>query len=655
MLVSIRIKSILFRTTMLCWLIIVLTLGIFLLLVFPYQKKALLDSMISKASAISSSIAQVTTSAVVNEEYSEVIRHCLKVIEENPSIIYVVITKKDGFSLVHKAKTWKAEQLSGIWNHSIHVPPEGMFMKNDLTGERVFHFSYPFSYSGIDWGWINIGLSLEEFNKNLKFIYMRTLFILVSCSLIGLLLSYFFARSLSHPISVLTETTMRVGKGDLSARAELSTDNELEILAHSFNSMTEALQKSQREIIVARDFTENIIKAMIDPLIIVNPDGTIRKVNRATLELLDYVRDEDIVGMKVEEVLADKELAKSDGLERLMRDGYVHDYDTEIIASSGERIPVIFSRSVMKEEDGTIAAFVDSAKDMRPVKSLINSLEKAREELARSYQELRDTQSQLIQSGKMSAIGQLAAGVAHELNNPLSGVLINAKLLQELMSGPRFKNVESMEEFSEYMDIILESTYRCRTIIENLLSFSRQSKERHTDTIDINEIIDKSLSLIATELRHSFISVKKNLGSDLPAIEGIFNKLQQVFINLLLNAYQFMPDGGEIEITTASCQEGKNIETRIRDTGPGIPGENLEKIFEPFFTTMSVAQGSGRGTGLGLAICYEIIKEHGGRIDVVSEVGKGATFIINLPVHEKAEEDQEDGSNHDAAAQDIGD
>jgi signal transduction histidine kinase len=512
---AIKIRSILFRTTILCWLLIVLTLGIFLLLVFPYQKKALIDGMISKANAISSSIAQVTTSAVVNEEYSEVIEHCMRVIEENPSIIYVVITRKDGFSLVHKAKTWKIGQMSGIWNHAATVPPAGMFIKNDLAEERVFHYSYPFSYSGINWGWINIGLSLREFNSDLRSIYVRTFFILVSCSIIGLLLSYFFARRLSYPIFLLTDITMRVAKGDLSARAELATGDELENLANSFNSMTESLQKSQKE--------------------------------------------------------------------------------------------------------------------------------------------LRSTQAQLIQTGKMSAVGQLAAGVAHELNNPLSGVLINVTLLREFLSGPKFKDVGDEKEISDFLDIILESTYRCRTIIENLLSFSRQSREQHTDILDINEVIEKSLGLIATELKHGFISVKKNLQEDLPEIKGIFNKLQQVFVNLFLNAYQFMPEGGEIEITTGLCPDGKNIEARVKDTGPGIPAENMEKIFEPFFTTMAIAQGSGRGTGLGLSISYGIINEHKGQIEVESEAGKGATFIITLPINEKNEEDLHNGSDQGGSSQGIGD
>ena len=643
-------KSILFRTTLLSWFIVVLTLGIFILLVFPYQKKALIDGLISKAAAISSSIAQVTASAVVKEEYSVVIDHCMKVLEENPSILYVVITRKDGFSLIHTGAKWKAGQMEGIWNHASTVPPEGMMLQSDLAGEKVFHYSYPFSYSGIRWGWINIGLSLQKFNEDLRLIYFRTIFILVLCVVVGLVLSYFFARRLTHPIFELTDITRRVRSGDLSARANLLTEDELGSLAQSLNSMTEALQSSQRDLIVAREFIENIIKALIDPLIIVNPDGTIRMVNRATLNLLGYEREEEMTGKKMETILADDSLTAGAGLQKFIQDGYIQDYDMELTTRAGEKIPVIFAGSVMKDEQGTIVAFVDSAKDMRPIKTLIQNLENARAELARSYEELRATQAQLVQSGKMSAVGQLAAGVAHEINNPLSGVLIHAKLLKELISHRRFKepvNLSEIPEFADYTEIILEATYRCKTIIENLLSFSRQSREQHIDNVDVNEVVEKSLSLISTELRHGFISVKKSLGESLPGVKGIFNKLQQVFINILLNAYQFMPDGGEIEIATLHRQDSPCVEVRIKDSGPGIPRENMEKIFEPFFTTMAVAQGSGRGTGLGLAISYGIIKEHKGLIEVESEVGHGATFIVTLPVYKNDEGSPEDGSDDD--------
>lgn len=506
-------RSILFRTTLLSWLMIILTLGIFIVMVFPYQKKALFDDMMSKAKAIASSIAQVTASAVVSGEYDVVIDHCMTVLRKNPSILYLVLTKQDGYSLITRADRWSDKQMGGIWNHSSHIPPEGMILRSDLVGERVFHYSYPFSYSGINWGWINIGLSLEKFNADLELIYHRMLIILVLCAGAGLVMSYYFARQLSRPIFRLADITQRVGSGDLSARAEIATHDELESLAHSLNSMTAALQKS--------------------------------------------------------------------------------------------------------------------------------------------YEDLRNTQAQLVQSGKMSAVGQLAAGVAHEINNPLSGILIHAKLLRELISSPKLKDRAELEEFPEYVDIILEATYRCKTIIENLLSFSRQSNDTLVDILDMNEVIEKSLSLIATELRHGFIIVKKDPGSDLPRIEGNLTRLQQVFINILLNAHQFMPDGGEISISTALSREGKYVEARIKDTGPGIPKENLEKIFEPFFTTMSVAQGSGRGTGLGLSISYGIIKEHKGLIEVESEQGKGATFIVKLPVYKNTEGSLEDGAPECRTVQDT--
>ncbi len=242
-------KSILFRTTFLSWMIVVFTVVIFVLFMIPYQRAQLLGEMIARSKVTFTSIAQVTVTSILLEDYSTVVDHCTTVLKKNPSILYVVITRHDGFSLVHTKENWSQEQLAGMWIPTKKdLPKKGQFIQSSLVKQTVFHQSFHFTYSGIDWGWIHIGLSPEAFYADLKSLYFRTLWISLLSITVGMAASYSFARNLSKPILLLDQVTRRVGAGDLSARVEISTGDEVENLANSFNRMTQALLKSKEEL-----------------------------------------------------------------------------------------------------------------------------------------------------------------------------------------------------------------------------------------------------------------------------------------------------------------------------------------------------------------------------------------------------------------------
>ncbi|MFQ5681097.1 MAG: ATP-binding protein [Candidatus Omnitrophota bacterium] len=256
-------------------------------------------------------------------------------------------------------------------------------------------------------------------------------------------------------------------------------------------------------------------------------------------------------------------------------------------------------------------------------------LEKSMEQLATLHDELQVTQSQLMQAGKMAAVGQLASGVAHEINNPLSIILNNVQLIKLL--NEQGKGVD-LNEIKEIVDIIQESVIRARRITQGLLDFSHISTGKFTK-VSINELIKKVLSLVEYEMRMHNIAVRCKLEDSLPRINGDAQILQQVFFNLISNARwaiekKSAKDGGIISISTRFDKDKKLVTVFISDTGVGISEEDKERIFEAFYTTKPV----GEGTGLGLSIVYNIINEHKGSISVESEVGKGATFKIVFPV-----------------------
>jgi two-component system NtrC family sensor kinase len=243
---------------------------------------------------------------------------------------------------------------------------------------------------------------------------------------------------------------------------------------------------------------------------------------------------------------------------------------------------------------------------------MASSLEE-RDERIRKY-----TQQQIMKSEKMALLGQLSAGVAHEINNPLGAMLIYSSLLLEdtKPDDPRRENLEK----------IVKEANRCKEIVRGLLDFSRQ-KELNLESLDINGIIGKTLSLIEKQTLFHDIKIIKGFDLSRPRIKADEGQIQQVFLNIILNAAEAMDGKGRLTITTRYLLGDNFAEIRFSDTGCGISKENLAKIFEPFFTTKE----DKKKIGLGLAISSRIIEEHGGRIEVESELGKGTTFIIRLP------------------------
>jgi len=255
-----------------------------------------------------------------------------------------------------------------------------------------------------------------------------------------------------------------------------------------------------------------------------------------------------------------------------------------------------------RDEIGELAA---SFNDMA---SELNSREKA----------LKEAQAQLVQSEKLAAFGQLGAGIAHEVKNPLAGILGYAQL--------SLRKSEPDTVLHNNLKIIEKETKRCRTIIDNLLKFARQDKAERKP-LELNRVVEDTAVLMDHQLGMHRIRLEKELAQDLPAILGNANQLQQILMNLLLNALQAMEGtGGKIRITTGRTGDGR-AEVRISDTGPGIPKEIQARLFEPFFTT----KPAGKGTGLGLSVTYGIVKDHKGEILVESEAGQGATFLLLFP------------------------
>jgi len=356
-----------------------------------------------------------------------------------------------------------------------------------------------------------------------------------------------------------------------------------------------SLEQKALEIARLKDFSENIVESLNIGVLAVDLSGIVESWNTRMEQLFGVTRAE-AVGRKLDSLLP-AELA------------------AEIIARSGEEQVTGIYKQRLQHQGKLLTMNV----------SITPLVSKSGDRIGRlllfdDVTQRERMEEQMSQTEKLTSLGLLAAGVAHEVNTPLAVISNYIQMLAKQMpeDDPRHSIIEK----------IVKQTFRASEIVNNLLNFSRTGAAELAN-IDVNRVVEETLSLVAHPLKTSQIQVVKNLGDALPSVRGSANKLQQVFLNLFLNARDAMPSGGMLEVKTAA--HNGSVEIEIVDTGAGIPREHIHKIFDPFFTT----KATGRGTGLGLSVSYGIIKEHAGKIDVRSTPGKGTSFHVEFPAVRK--------------------
>ena len=377
------------------------------------------------------------------------------------------------------------------------------------------------------------------------------------------------------------------------------SEEDLQFLINITNQAAIAIVNAQlfHQVLRGKQEWEQTFDSITDLICLINPEYRIIRANRTLAQKLG-MEPEQIIGKKCHQVFHNR--LDSPCPECAHRQAMVtkKPFTLEMKGTSGDEVLLIsaFPRFDSKGE------FIGSVYVLRDIT------------------EQKRLREQLVQSEKMAAVGQLVSGVAHELNNPLAGIMGYSQLL--LMNNGLDSKTQS------YLNKISKESDRAKNIVNNLLTFARKHKPEKK-YLDINTILDQTIELRAYDLKVSNIQVLKNFESQLPKTMADFNQLQQVFLNIMNNAHQAIQESkgkGEIRIRTEKA--GEMIRIILEDNGPGIPEENLNKIFEPFFTTKDV----GRGTGLGLSISYGIIQQHGGKIYARSILGQEATFVIELPV-----------------------
>jgi PAS domain S-box-containing protein len=375
-----------------------------------------------------------------------------------------------------------------------------------------------------------------------------------------------------------------------------------------FQDLTKHIQM-ERELLSANSFLNNIIKSSADGIVVADLEGNILIYNDSAERILGYCAHEVIGKPGSLHKIIGPELA-AENMQRMRSGDYgppgkLTSTRITLVRKDGEEVPVSFSAAIIEKngsEIGTVNIFADQRERLRMLK------------------ELEETRMQLMQAEKIASIGRLAAGIAHEINNPLSGILIFADILMRDLAPHEPQCGEDLQE-------IINQTMRCKEIVGRLLEFSRQSVDQRFN-YDINSVIRRSAELLTHQALFHNVEFVFDLQADIPAMIGDPGQLQQVFINFIINAGTAMDGRGKITITSRFEPVAEQVILECADTGPGIPAEIMSKVFEPFFTT----KGPGEGTGLGLSVAYGIIQQHGGSMSVRNAPSGGAVFTVMLPL-----------------------
>jgi two-component system, NtrC family, sensor kinase len=387
-------------------------------------------------------------------------------------------------------------------------------------------------------------------------------------------------------------------------------------------------EKKNEELQRAKAFTDNIIRSMVNSLVVTDRDSNITTANDACCQLLGYAREE-LLGQPAGVIFVDGAPNPfhrgSELWNRCRATGSGTGIETSLKTKSSEEIPVSLNASVMRDRTGDVIGMLLVATDLREMKRLLLEAQAAaaaqREqaaERAKAYRELKALQARLIQSEKMSSLGRMAASVAHEINNPLGAIMVFSHLLLE-------NAAEDFPGRANLQKIIREAT-RCRDIVRGLLDFARPSPgARHP--ADLGAILRATLDLLKGHAAFKDIRVEIDPGAAPLEVTCDSSQIQQAFTSIMVNAADAISGPGTVTIRTWRDESRRMAAVSFSDTGCGIPPENLERIFEPFFTTKQ----EGHGTGLGLAIAYGIVERHGGTIKAESRPGEGTTFTVWLP------------------------
>ncbi len=496
--------------------------------------------------------------------------------------------------------------------------PEGLLHKSG----HIFDIYMPIVHEGKDVGALHMGVNTMEVNQRLASTTYRWITIFIVTLLAGSLLTYFLERRMRGSLKKLIQTTEHMAQGDLSQRVEIEIGDEVERLGKSFNQMAQALAEKEKELVMASNTMVSIFNGITAGIAYISRDYVIIHANHTYEALLKDITGSFFnKGHRCFELFCQRQdICKDCPGETAMKTGRSKELEREIILKNGERRVLWINAYPVQDTGENPAGFVEYVTDITQQKKLEDELRTYTERLEEIVQErthkLKKAQVQIVHQEKMAALGQMAAGVAHEIGNPLSALssLVQAVGVDLQKNRPDGK-----------INLMKEQINRISRTVREMTDFSRPATYRKSLT-HINQVIQSALGISRYDKRLKRIHVISCLDSEIPALKLDGDQLLQVFLNIIFNAGDAMTGDGTLTVT--SKLKNNSVIVLFEDTGPGVPEDLFSRIFEPFFTTKDV----GEGTGLGLSVSYGIMENMGGVISASNRKEGGAVFIVEIPL-----------------------
>lgn len=600
--------------------LIILIVGLsIVILITTSVKPKLVDKLQNRGVSIARNMAEQIAAPLLTEHFFEIqmMINDLKKDEED-IVAYVFVLDSGGSAVAHTFEKGFPVDLATFGNVAL-VDPYRILNLNTEKG-KIIHIAVPIMKNHV--GSLHLGVLYDSIKRDVRDITAALIGIIVVALGIGSLASVIFAGVITKPLSKLIGVTREVARGNLEERAQISTKDEIGELGQKFNGMLDVRQEAEEKVRQSEAYIKNILESVNDAFIVVDENYRVTSVNRAYCEQVNKSPDE-IIGRQCYEISHQSSLP---------------------CYMAGERCPVKCTfdshapESVVHIHRGRDGLPFDMEISSFPMKDISGAV-KSVIEIIHDVSEKRKLEEQLRQSQKMEAVGILSGGIAHDFNNILQAIVGYGELLED--------SVETSDPRRKYVDVIMSSAGKATDLIKGLLAFSRKQISNQK-IMDINQIL-RSAEKILSRVIGEDIELVMDLSPQNIFVLVDPSQMDQVLMNLVTNARDAMPEGGRLVINSDVIEideefvKAYNYGTHgmyglisVTDSGKGMSRETLEKVFEPFYTTKEV----GRGTGLGLAVVYGIVKQHNGFIHAYSELGRGSTFKIYLPLAKAPVEEQ---------------
>ncbi len=560
---------------------------------------ALLDLFQAKWSMSLETTSQKIGMAI-EQDRQDVVLSELKQIQQYADVQFLAVYHRNGKAMyTYNPKSLVFENLPTLPPSSSHQ----MLLKR-IDEQDIFLLEYPIFDQRLKTGSIVAAVSYHSVSLQVDHHTIMILTVGILLCLVSLIFVIFAGNHQHISLNKIKQLTDNFIKTHEIQNLDQMVSHEIKPLYESVQNLLNEVQKNT----VNRTYMDNILNTMQDAFVVLDNKGLIKSVNQATLHLLGY-ESSDLINRHVSVLFAEDEKAVNQEFEKLLLKGNVSQVETMYITKSGKKIPVRYSGSVTKDPQGNAQGIISFAHDDT---------------------ELKQTQAQLVQAGKLAGLGTLSTGIAHELNNPLTVVCGFADLMKE-----KLEKGSSLEDILPCIEKIRLASKRMTRVIDHLREFAREQRFSDYSLLSIHKVMNDSLIFLEQQIKNKNIKLLIDIDEHIPKILGNATRLETVFLNLFSNAIDSFENikRDTKEIRVSARQIENRVILRMTDNGCGISLESRDRIFDPFFTTKE----PGKGTGLGLSLAYGIIKEHSGSIECESKEGIGSTFILTLPLDRRKE------------------